>query len=163
MPLASNSFKLNVDAAYSSRTKEASLGMVVRDHLGSVLLCAVTKVDSIVFPLHAEIKALLFGLEITLNNSFLSLVVESDSLLAIQEILKQPVSFCVWEGIISDTIDLSLDCNLCNFHHIRRYANGFAHNLTKLCTELGDYKVWRNSLPLLYKSFYFIEKKMIWV
>ena len=123
--------------------------MVVRDYLGSVLLCVVTRVDSIKSPLHAEIKVILFGLKVALENSFLSLMVENDSLLAIQEILKQPGSFCVWEGIISDIIDHSLDCNLCKFHHIRRTANGFARNLAKLCTELGDYKVQRNSLPPL--------------
>ncbi|XWS63816.1 hypothetical protein CRYUN_Cryun06bG0134500 [Craigia yunnanensis] len=68
--------------------------MVVRDHLGSVLLCAVTRVERIMSPLHAEIKAILFGLEVALDNSFLSLKVESDSLLAIQDILKQAESFC---------------------------------------------------------------------
>ena len=72
MPPDSNSLKLNVDAAYSSSTKEASFGMVVQDHLGSMLLYVMTKVDGIVSPLHVEIKVLLFGLELAMENSFLS-------------------------------------------------------------------------------------------
>ncbi|XWS44556.1 hypothetical protein CRYUN_Cryun15aG0056500 [Craigia yunnanensis] len=138
---------MNVD---SSKTKEASLGMVVRDHSGSIFLCVLTRVVNVESPLHAEIKAILFSLEEALNNSFLSLMIESDSLLAIQEIMKQHGSFYVWEGIISDIINLSLECSFCSFTHIRRSVNGFAHNLAKLCTELGAYKVWGNSSPPLF-------------
>ena len=42
VPPNSQLLKLNVDAAYSSGTKKASLGMLVRDRLGSVHLCAMT-------------------------------------------------------------------------------------------------------------------------
>ena len=64
MPPHNNSFKLNVDAAYSAITKEASLGMEVCDYLGAVHLCVVTRVEEIESSLHAEIKTILFGLEL---------------------------------------------------------------------------------------------------
>ena len=63
IPPHRNCFKLNVDAAYSSNTKMAKLGMVVRDYLGNIYLCAVTALDNIETSLQAEIKAILFGLE----------------------------------------------------------------------------------------------------
>ena len=74
-------------------------------------------------------------------------MIESDSLLAIQEITKQLETFSVWEGIFSDIIGFSVDCSFCTSTHIRRSANGLAHNLARLCTEVGTYEVWRNSLP----------------
>ena len=57
-----NCLNLTVDAAYSSKIKIDKLGMVVRDYLGNIHLCAVTAKDNIETPLHAKIKAILFGL-----------------------------------------------------------------------------------------------------
>ncbi|XWS37774.1 hypothetical protein CRYUN_Cryun19dG0073900 [Craigia yunnanensis] len=57
------SMKLNVDAAYYPAIREASLAMVVRDHLGEVHICAATRVENIESPLQAELKAILFGLK----------------------------------------------------------------------------------------------------
>ena len=76
LPPHSNSFKLNLDAACFSETKKASLGMVVCDHLGSIHLCAMKKVDNIESLLYGEIKAILFDLEIAQNNFFLFLMIE---------------------------------------------------------------------------------------
>ena len=52
-----------MNAAYFLTTKEASLRMVVRDHLGVVHICAATKVDNTKSPLHTELKAILFNLK----------------------------------------------------------------------------------------------------
>ena len=81
----SNSF---VDAAYCSENKIASLGMVVRNDIGAIRLCAVMKTCNVESPLQADAKAVAFGLEIAKGNSFPFILVESDSLLVIQEILK---------------------------------------------------------------------------
>ena len=75
-------------------------------------------------------------------------MVESDSLMAIQEISKKQGSFCEWESIILDIVDLSLECHFCSFSHVRS-ANVVALNLAKLPCDLSDYKVWRNSLLLI--------------
>ena len=54
--------KINVDAAYSTITKEASLGVVVRDMRAEVCLSTVARIEDIVSPIQAEIKAILFSL-----------------------------------------------------------------------------------------------------
>ena len=143
----SGSFKLNVDATFNADSKIAGLGMVLRDSSSNVMLSAVTKIDRVDSPLHAEIKAILFGMEVAWANSFSSLIVESDSLIAIQEISKNQESFCEWESIISDIMDLSLLCSNCSFHSIKRSANMCAHDIAKVYCELGSLKEWRNSLP----------------
>ena len=114
--------------------------MVLRDSSSNVMLSAVTKIDRVDSPLHAEIKAILFGMEVAWANSFSSLIVESDSLIAIQEISKNQESFCEWESIISDIMDLSLLCSNCSFHSIKRSANMCAHDIAKVYCELGSLK-----------------------
>ncbi|XWS30930.1 hypothetical protein CRYUN_Cryun23aG0033500 [Craigia yunnanensis] len=101
--------KLNVDAAYSSYSNIASCGLVVRNSAGSPCLCAVKKTGNIVYVLQAKLQAILFGLKIAWENSYISIVVESDSLLAIREINKKQDSFCEWGGLISYIKDLSLN------------------------------------------------------
>ena len=64
--------------------------------------------DNIDSALHAELKAILFGLEVSRNNFSEPIIVESDSLLSITEISMKNNSFCEWDGIISDSLDLSL-------------------------------------------------------
>ena len=142
VPPLPGSFKINVDAAFYSTTKEACLSLVVRDHQGLPHLCAATRVNNVDSALHAEFKAILFGLTKASKFQFLSVLLESDSLIAIKEIKKQ-ISFCEWEGIISDVIDMSSKFQSCSFYHVRRVANICAHNLAKLAYELGVCKVWR--------------------
>ena len=86
--------KLNVDAAFCPRSRIAGLGMVVRNSSGDICLCAVMKSDKMESPLQAELKAIAFGLEIAMENSFPSISVESDSLMAIKEIMKNHDSSC---------------------------------------------------------------------
>ena len=71
----------------------ATLGMVVRDSTGSISLAAVTKIENVESPLHAEFLAILFRLEVARSDSFQSIMVESDSLLIIQKIHTQKGSF----------------------------------------------------------------------
>ena len=83
------SLKLNVDATYFPATREASLGIVVHDHLRVVHICATTRVDNIESPLHVELKAILFGLKEVTSIHLPFLIIENDSLLAVREIEKQ--------------------------------------------------------------------------
>ena len=77
----------------------------------------------------------------------MDLLVESASLVAIQEVTKGQGSFCEWENIILDIVNISLECRSCSFSHVKRSANAFADNLAKLPCDVGVFKVWRNSLP----------------
>ena len=73
--------------------KVASLGLVVRNISGAMCLCAVMKIDKVESQLHVELKAVIFGLKIAKEYSFPSILAESDSFMAIQEILKHHESF----------------------------------------------------------------------
>ena len=73
---------------------------------------------------------------------------ESDCLVAVREIHKEDF-LCEWNSILMDILELSLDYDFFVISHVSRKVNGLAHNLAKLEFELGDYKIWRNSLPLM--------------
>ena len=103
--------------------------------------------DNIETPLQVEIKAILFGLETAHNLPCMDFLVESDSLVAMHEVSKGQNSFCEWESIIVDIVNLSLECQSCSFKHVRRFANAFVDNLAQMPCNVGDLKVWRNSLP----------------
>ena len=55
--------KLNVDATFFSQVKKANLGMVLRDHTGSIMLSVVRRIGDVDSPLQVEFLAILFGLE----------------------------------------------------------------------------------------------------
>ncbi|XWS17037.1 hypothetical protein CRYUN_Cryun33cG0033200 [Craigia yunnanensis] len=63
--------------------------MVVHDSSGKVCLYGVSCEENVESALHAELKAILFGLEVARSHFSESLVIESDSLLAITEISKK--------------------------------------------------------------------------
>ena len=101
-------FKLNVDAAFCPRNKVAFLGMVARNESGDFCVCAIMKTDKVDSTLQAELMAIAFGLKMAMEISLPFVCVESDFLMAIQEILKHHDSFCLWKSIISDIFDLSM-------------------------------------------------------
>ena len=61
---------MNVDTAFSSVTKVATLRMVVRDSIGSISVAAVEKTENVESPLHAKFLAILFGLEVIISDFF---------------------------------------------------------------------------------------------
>ena len=71
---------------------------------------------------------------------------ESDSLVAIKEILKRNDSFNEWGGILHDILKLSLEFDSCFFNHVNRLTNVLAHNIAKSQCELGEHRIWRNFL-----------------
>ena len=73
-----------MDAVFCPRSKVTSLGKVVRNATGDIILCAIMKANKVESSLHAELKAIAFGLEIAKEISVPSIFVESDSLMAIQ-------------------------------------------------------------------------------
>ncbi|XVF69460.1 hypothetical protein PTKIN_Ptkin11bG0083900 [Pterospermum kingtungense] len=81
-------YKLNVDVGFSVSDKRASCGMVIRDCQGQVILSASKAFSGFHSALQAELRAILFGLEMAHQRSLLVHYVESDCQLAIQKIKK---------------------------------------------------------------------------
>ena len=141
--------KINIDAAFCSSSREASLGAVARNTEAEVCFSAVTKLQGFESPLQAEIKAIWFGLQVAREMNYKSIQLESDCLLTVLEISKKDDSYYEWDCFISEILDLSLEYESCDFFHISRKANNLAHNIAKSECILGEHRIWRNELPPL--------------
>ena len=99
-------------------------------------------------PLQAELLAILYGLKLASENGFQSILVETDSRIAMSEITKNSSSFCSWGSIISDILMYSADCAKCTFNYVKRGSNSFAHNLAILAENVDVHLFWWRELPL---------------
>ncbi|XVF70495.1 hypothetical protein PTKIN_Ptkin11bG0166200 [Pterospermum kingtungense] len=107
--------KLNVDAAFKVSSEKAVCGMVIRDYQGVVLLYASKDFSGFHSSLHAELMAICFGLELAHNEGFLVQLVESDSLLAVNEVKKGSSSNSEWLSLILDIDYFSVLCEVHKF------------------------------------------------
>ncbi|OMO66661.1 hypothetical protein COLO4_30428 [Corchorus olitorius] len=88
--------KINVDASFCSSKMEAGLGVVVRNHVGEVVVSASKNIDFVSNSLYAEVHAILFRFEIALEYDIHDCILESDCLIAVKEIHKEAPVW--WEG-----------------------------------------------------------------
>ena len=137
-----------MDAAYCNATKEAKLGVVARNCRLQVCFSTMTKEGNIKSPLQAERKAILFGLQVAREMDYKSIIVETDCLIAVQEISKKQHSLCEWNSIIVDIVELFVDYESCFITHVSRLANALAHNIAKTDRGARDFRLWRYGLPL---------------
>ncbi|XWS36354.1 hypothetical protein CRYUN_Cryun20dG0078000 [Craigia yunnanensis] len=131
-PPCAGKFKINIDAALCVNSTTTKVSAVCRDSAGNVYMFAVSKRKAVQNPLQAELLAILFGLEMSLEQGFTCIQVESDSLVAVQEIRKRSDSLCKWGSLIADVCALSRRSEEFSLNHVKRAANRFAHNLANL-------------------------------
>ncbi|XVF38188.1 hypothetical protein REPUB_Repub20aG0078400 [Reevesia pubescens] len=124
--------KINVDAFFMATINVASLGMIVRDKNERVLLSVVAKERLEPSALHDEVKAILFGIKTAVQHAFALVIIESDSSLAIAEVLKFIDPF--WDGssLIMEILRLAAMCNKGYFVHVKRNVNMLAHRLARV-------------------------------
>ncbi|KAJ8423576.1 hypothetical protein Cgig2_002905 [Carnegiea gigantea] len=97
-----------------------SLGFVVRDSLGDVLLAGCLEVT--------EAEAYLFGIQQALLAGFSSLVIEGDSLLAISKLRKKTEPCSILGFFISEILKIiSTSCSYVARNCIKRGGNRVAH------------------------------------
>ena len=111
-PPCRDCIKINVDATVYSTSKIASLG-VARNVEAEVCFSIMSKSEDIDTPIQAEIKAIIFGIQMAKDMNIRKIQVESNCLMAVKEISKRQDSFCEWSSILLDILELSADFELC--------------------------------------------------
>ena len=81
------------------------------------------------------------------NMNYTNIQVQSDCMLAVQDLKKTQVSLSEWHSPFLDIMELESEFNLCGFNFINRRANVLADNVAKVKCELGSCRIWRNCLP----------------
>ncbi|XVF88689.1 hypothetical protein PTKIN_Ptkin19aG0070400 [Pterospermum kingtungense] len=120
--------KLTVDAAFSASREEASLGLVARDSSGEVLFSAAEKRWSI-----SSSLPICKGLSLAKEFDFQLVNIESDCLLAINEINRNASSFSECGRLVLDLdiLEATQAFMHCSFLHIRREENRLANFVAK--------------------------------
>ncbi|XVF86532.1 hypothetical protein PTKIN_Ptkin18bG0048700 [Pterospermum kingtungense] len=138
--------KLNVDASFRPVLGAASVGVVARNHRGEILLSAAKKLCPVVDSLQAEL-AIQYGLCLATEFAYQHILVESDCLLAVNEIHKQGESFSEWYGLVKDIVEATLPFFSCAITHVHREVNRLADSVAKSLAWDCSCMIWRDCLP----------------
>jgi len=138
--------KVNCDGAYTYDGKKAAAGGVIRDSEGEFLFAfsSVLRVDSAA---EAELFAIKLGMEIAISMGYNNIVVESDSLTAVQLInrgvLQQRHPLY---ALVSSIIQMGAKVDYISWNQVFRETNSVADSLAKYGLSLSS-----NSPVILFK------------
>ncbi|KAF5470900.1 hypothetical protein F2P56_011387 [Juglans regia] len=92
MPPDQGTLKLNVDGTVFANQRSAGMGVVLMDEKGGVILSPCKKENEINDPIEIEMLAILRGLHICIPLGITQFVIESDSLLMVNEVQNEGAS-----------------------------------------------------------------------
>jgi hypothetical protein len=133
-----------VDGAFAN--DGASIGMILRDHLGEVIFTACRHLPQCKDATDAEMRAIEEGSKLALQWTSLRFSVESDCAEAIELINGSTMNSSVHAFRVSDIRDLFRERETKLFK-ISRDINGPAHELAKLSRLSGRTEFWLTSFP----------------
>ena len=128
-PPPSGSFKVNIDGALFPKTKQAGVGVIVRDEEGVVVTAMSRKLDYLLGALAIKPKALEFGVTFVEDVGLRDAVFEGDSQLvlnAVHGIGEAEVSVL---NIIHGVLRKVQCFKTFDFLHTKRQGNALAHLL----------------------------------
>jgi ribonuclease HI len=139
--------KLNTDAGYCPRSGLASLGVVVRDAEGKVLLTAWKVLRRCDSAEEAEAEACLEGLRLLVEWIKQPSYLESDCATLVHALVGNEETRSRWAGILSEihAVKALLPGN--QLRHVRREENGVAHWIAKKALRGEECMVLRYDMP----------------
>ncbi|XP_073025263.1 uncharacterized protein [Primulina eburnea] len=149
-----NQLRLETDATYNENSNSFSVGGVIRDHEGKIVLAFGHQIKKTTSVVYAELEAMREGLRKAKEFSLQIQEVTSGSLLALQTVTS-PVEDLSYTGVIAHEVRrLLMDFCGITVNHVRRSANVVAHSiaffviscLVPFVWALGDLPVWLISL-----------------
>ncbi|XP_028113862.1 uncharacterized protein LOC114311893 [Camellia sinensis] len=151
-PPAEGLFKANFDRACDVAEGFIGVGVVVRDHTGSVLAAMSAKrvlgmeVDCI--EAFAALAAIHFALDLGLNN----IVFEGDSLMIVCAFHSGSKSLASFGHFVEQAKSLLLGFHSWVVQHVKREGNSVAHSLARMAFALEDFSIWMEDVPLSLRS-----------
>lgn len=140
-------FKVNVDGAIFENLSAVGIGVVVRDHLGSVRAALSMKIQGLLGPLETEAKAMEEGLRFAWDRGLRTASFEGDSLVVYQSLTGLATPSASISNIISGVLLQVSRFNECHFSFIWRSGNKVAHGLAQYARHLSDSRIWLEETP----------------
>ena len=137
--------KLNVDAAFNIISGSGGTGMVIRDHLGSLISCGRRRLQ-VEDAATAEASALRDGLLLAGEVGCNKLLVESDCMEVVEIMQNGGNSLGAAAAIYEECSFLCRSFSRVSFAHCPREANKAAHVLASLA-EGSSSDVWHEEPP----------------
>ncbi|XP_074351632.1 uncharacterized protein LOC141690759 [Apium graveolens] len=127
------SYKLNVDASVFPNAQFFSVGMVMRDHLGSFIACKVGSFPMVDSVFEAELIGVREALSWIKEGQYGSakVLIESDSLLSIDAIQKDKINLLEVGEVIEECKQGLQSLPSVSVRFIRKIANRVAHSVAK--------------------------------
>ena len=143
-------YKINVDGATSERGRKSSIGVIIRDFKGEAATGLCRLLNGNFSVLEMEMLAVEAGVLLAKELGLQQIIIESDSLLAVQSISANEVSGetgHIVQGILS-----IMDCfSSWQIRHVKRDSNRLAHELALYakCKEMSQ--VWEGCSPSIVR------------
>ncbi|KAF5478058.1 hypothetical protein F2P56_004648, partial [Juglans regia] len=138
LPSEQGMLKLNVDGAVFASQQRAGVGVILRDDKGEVILSACKKENDINDHLEIELIAILRGLQICLPLGIPQLVIESDSLLLVDEIQNDKAPRSLHGNLVTQIKQLMQRLQKCFIQHSGRLGNSVAHGMARHAWNVDD-------------------------
>ncbi|KAE8793437.1 hypothetical protein D1007_31920 [Hordeum vulgare] len=120
--------KLNVDGSFNPNDGTAGAGMVLRDHNGHIIFSACRSLWSCPDDLHAELAGCMEGLSLTHQWTHLPVILECDSLEAVQRIKASNRNRSQYAMVVAEVKRLMGEWE-CKETHIPCEKNNISHVL----------------------------------
>ncbi|XP_073014526.1 uncharacterized protein [Primulina eburnea] len=138
------SLKLNVDAAVNFEKNQFSIGGVVRDSQGRLLLAFGKQINKPLLVVHGELLAIREGIILLYDKGFIDIQVASDSLLAVKAVTINQDDLG-YTGVCASDIKERLKKHVISeCIHVRRSSNMVAHNIAHFAFSSPSPFVWVN-------------------
>ncbi|XP_042988759.1 uncharacterized protein LOC122316293 [Carya illinoinensis] len=123
--------KLNVDGVVFLELKKASIGLVLRDSKGAVVMAVTFLEREVDEPATIELLAVLRGLQLCFPLEIPKLAIESDCLLLVWALQTEYETFSSNGNLLKETKALMSCFHEVCIDHGNRMGNGVAHTLTR--------------------------------
>uniref|UniRef100_A0A5B7BLL9 RNase H type-1 domain-containing protein n=1 Tax=Davidia involucrata TaxID=16924 RepID=A0A5B7BLL9_DAVIN len=151
-PPTEDVYKVNVDGSFVPEINHGSTCGVIRNFKGEVIAGFARPLPHCSSVEYAEAMALLHGIDFAFDIGIQDLVVEGDCLHLISEISSSHEDFSVVGHIVDEIKMGSVRFNSWACHHVRRSANGVAHELACFALAAPSDLFWMEFLPSRFQA-----------
>ncbi|XP_074347620.1 uncharacterized protein LOC141686486 [Apium graveolens] len=143
-----DTIKVSVDAAVFSDFSAFDIGMVARNSSGHLIQAKAKLFQEMITPALAEAMAIKEALSWTKQEQWKKVVIESDSLVAIQAIRGQVPMRSLLGKVVEDCRNLVKGASTTSLFFVKRYANEAAHYIARESYSFRDRVLVGSSVPV---------------
>ena len=135
-------YKINVDGAIFENLREVGIGVIIRDHFGSVTAALSKKIQAPLGPLETEAKIMEEGMQFAWDMGIRSAIFEGDLEVAFHSLLGSATPPTSISNIISGSLLQAQRFSDCKFSLVPWDGNKAAQGLAQYARNLSKFSFW---------------------